>query len=279
MADYTFERYLSAKKTVDDRALNRIVWATLQERLPSLQICHVLELGAGIGTMAERVVDWHLFDGPMTYTGIDTNPQSIQVAQEQVMARMPQEMPIHFQVADALTWHPTQPVDLLIANAFMDLVSFPKAMDHFKHLLKPHGLFYFTITFDGLTMLEPTIDPLIDTRIEALYHADMDARENETTGGSQAGRKLLRYLLQRADVDVLAVGASDWIVYPNSTGYEHDEAYFLHFIIDTMDKALSGHAELDNALFAKWIQTRHSQIDQGELIYIAHQIDLLGQFT
>ena len=279
MADYTFVQYLSAKKTVDDRALNRMVWATLQERLQSLQICHVLEVGAGIGTMAERVVDWHLFDGSMTYTGIDTNPQSIQVAQEQVEARMPQNLQTHFQVADALTWQSSQPIDLLIANAFMDLVHFPTAMDHFKQLLKPQGLFYFTITFDGLTLLEPTIDPLIDTRIEALYHADMDARENGTTGGSRAGRKLLRYLLQRADVDVLAVGSSDWIVYPTSAGYEHDEAYFLHFIIDTMDKALSGHAELEDDLFAKWIQTRHSQIDQGELIYIAHQIDLLGQFT
>lgn len=279
MADYTFERYLSAKKTVDDRALNRMVWTTLQERLQSLRTCHVLEVGSGIGTMAERVVDWHLFDGPMIYTGIDTNAQSIQIAQEQVKLLSYPDVQTHFQVANALMWQPTQPVNLLIANAFMDLVHFPAALNHFKHCLQPKGLFYFTITFDGLTMLEPIIDSLVDTQIETLYHADMDARENGTTGGSRAGRKLLRYLLQRADVDVLSVGASDWIVYPNSTGYEYDEAYFLHFIIDTMDKALSGHAELDDNLFAEWIQTRHSQIDQGELIYVAHQIDLLGQFT
>ncbi|NOK58929.1 MAG: class I SAM-dependent methyltransferase [Chloroflexi bacterium AL-W] len=279
MPDYSFARYLSAKKTVDDRALNRVVWKTLQEQLQQLPMCHVLEVGAGAGTMAERVADWHLFNGPMIYTGIDTNIHSIQLARHHAKTRTHSDLQVHFQVADALTWQPAQPVDLIIANAFMDLVHFPTAMDHFKHILRPAGFFYFTITFDGVTMLEPTIDTLIDTKIEALYHADMDARQNGTTGGSYAGRRLLQYVLQRADVDVLAAGASDWIVYPNSAGYEHDEAYFLHFIIDTMDQALSGHPELDDDLLAEWVQTRHSQIDNGALIYIAHQIDLLGQFT
>ena len=31
--EYSFQRYLSAKKSVDDRALNRLVWQALEKSL------------------------------------------------------------------------------------------------------------------------------------------------------------------------------------------------------------------------------------------------------
>jgi len=57
---YSFIRYLAAKKTVDDRALNAHVWNTLVNALPVTtpeRPLRVLEVGAGIGTMVERVVE------------------------------------------------------------------------------------------------------------------------------------------------------------------------------------------------------------------------------
>ncbi|GEM_PF-5039026 len=41
-------------------------------------------------------------------------------------------------------------------------------------------LAWLTVNFDGLTALEPPIDPALDEQIERLYHATMDSR---TTGG------------------------------------------------------------------------------------------------
>ena len=54
-----FQRYLSAKKSVDDRALNQHVWQSLHAALciqsePAAPL-RVIEIGAGIGTMVERM--------------------------------------------------------------------------------------------------------------------------------------------------------------------------------------------------------------------------------
>jgi len=64
--DYSFIRYLSAKSTVDDRALNRYVWHTLAENLPGVSpgvVLRILEIGCGIGTMLTRMLDWGLVGG------------------------------------------------------------------------------------------------------------------------------------------------------------------------------------------------------------------------
>src|ERR1700733_14574991 len=52
-----FARYLTAKITVDDRALNRQVLAELGPLLPA-SAPRVLEVGAGLGTMVARLLDW-----------------------------------------------------------------------------------------------------------------------------------------------------------------------------------------------------------------------------
>lgn len=52
--------------------------------------------------------------------------------------------------------------------------------------------------------------------------------------------------------------------------------YFLHFIVATMEGALRHDLSLNQTLFGAWIATRHAQIDRGELIYIAHQLDFCG---
>jgi hypothetical protein len=98
----------------------------------------------------------------------------------------------------------------------------------------------------------------------------------EPSGDSRSGRHLFGHL-RAADIDILAVGSSDWVVFAGKEGYPADEAYFLHFIIQTMAGALRGNPALDQARFDRWIKERHAQIERGELVYIAHQLDFLGQ--
>src|SRR5262249_20595229 len=52
-----YARYLAAKTTVDDRALNRHVLAELRRLMP-VGAPRVLEVGAGLGTMVARLMDW-----------------------------------------------------------------------------------------------------------------------------------------------------------------------------------------------------------------------------
>jgi hypothetical protein len=45
-----------------------------------------------------------------------------------------------------------------------------------------------------------------------------------------------------------------------------------------MRRALAGHQALDQVRLARWIDRRQAQIEAGELVYIAHQIDFLGRW-
>jgi hypothetical protein len=168
--------------------------------------------------------------------------------------------------------------DLLIAHAFLDLIDIPAALPRLFGLLAPGGLFYFTINFDGETILEPVIDSTYDEQILSAYHHTMDARitAGRPSGDSRAGRHLFHHLRQ-AGGDILAAGSSDWVVFPHAGQYPEDEAYFLHFITHTMDTALQGHPALESPRFQQWIAQRHAQIERGELVYIAHQLDFVGR--
>src|SRR5689334_20524211 len=73
---YSLTRYLAAKKSVDDRALNWQVWQHLVAALPRAtpqQPLRVLEVGAGIGAMVERLVAGYALTHA-TYTAIDQAP-------------------------------------------------------------------------------------------------------------------------------------------------------------------------------------------------------------
>ena len=299
---YRFTRYLAAKKSVDDRSLNRYVWDTLVEQIAEQDgPFRILEVGAGTGTMIERIMEWRLIDGEINYTAIDAQSDNISEARRYLhnwathhgveVRTTPSGLSLKnerstlnatLHTADAFAYVETQvktpPFDLLIANAFIDLVNIPSALPKLFRALKPGGLFYFSLTFDGITAFEPVIDATLDSQIEALYHADMEKRRwnNKPTGGSQAGRRLLRFV-GNSDLELLAAGASDWVVTPHRGDYRGDEAYFLHFIIHTIETALTGHPDLDAKQFKSWIIDRHNQVDNGILFYIAHQLDILGR--
>jgi hypothetical protein len=292
--DYSFPHYLLSKQSVDDRALNRTVLDSLKTNLPIKPI-RIIEVGAGIGTMLTRLLRWKLVT-KADYILVDELAENIETAREWIplwaveaglsVERIEQnqlrvfdssrEIRIHFECIDIFDFiqKNNMPADLLIAHAFLDLLSMPESMPRLLALTK--HLAWLTINFDGVTSLEPTIDAALDEQIERLYHATMDTRA--TGGDSRAGRHLFSHL-QKAGAEVLAAGASDWVVYSANGKYLEDEAYFLHFILHFFEDALTGHIELDSIKFSNWLKERRAQIERGELVYIAHQMDFLAQVS
>ncbi|MGB0385037.1 MAG: class I SAM-dependent methyltransferase [Ardenticatenaceae bacterium] len=282
--DYSFIRYLAAKKSVDDRALNEHVWQTMVEALPPASAekpLRILEVGAGIGTMVERLVGRGVLSDAV-YTALDAQASNIEQAKRRLQA-IPATIRLELEAIDffdfVLREQNRQDWDLIIAHAFLDLVHLPTTLPLLFSLLRPGGFFYFTINFDGATILQPTIDPTFDAQVEALYHRTMDERitAGNPSGDSQTGRHLFQQLPQ-AGTNILAAGSSDWVVFAHKNGYPADEAYFLHFIVNTMHGALNKHPELDQTQFQAWIAQRHAQIDAGTLLYIAHQLDFFGTY-
>lgn len=309
-----FLRYLSAKKSVDDRALNQHVWQALHQQLHISRIKpeeppQVVEIGAGIGTMVERVLTRGLLTHAH-YTLVDAagdniaharqrlsqwamdigflvqndkgNRSAIRISRPASESRSAVDLTIAFVEADGLVFA-DQPghqgtADLLITHALLDLLDLPRSLIKFRTVLKPSGLLYATINFDGNTILQPEIERAYDDQIEAAYHATMDTRVTNglPSGDSRTGRHLFEHL-QNSGYTVLNAGASDWVVFGGPTGYPSDEAYFLHFIIETMHRALRNELALGQERFRQWIKERHEQVTHGELIYIAHQLDFLAQ--
>ena len=290
--EYSFPHYLLAKQSVDERALNRQVYDTLAAALPAGPV-RIVEVGAGIGSMLVRLLRRGLLR-QAEYVLVDELAENIAYAadwlpREAEQAGLQVERPadgslrlfdgirdvrVRLERADVFDYTGAQPqkADLLIAHAFLDLLPMPASLPQLFSLLKPAGLGWLTLNFDGVTTLEPAIDPGLDTAIERLYHQTMDTRP--TGGDSRSGRHLFTHL-RESGTHILAAGASDWVVFPQAGRYPEDEAYFLHFILHFFESSLGDHPELDAAVFTDWLARRHAQVERGELVYIAHQMDFL----
>ena len=270
-----FVRYLVAKQTVDDRALNAHVYETLRAALPPGPL-DVLEVGAGTGAMLERLAARGLLAAGGRYTAVDADPANVAAGIERLGNR-PWPAAVEWAAADVYDFAQRERGrrvwDVLVAHAFLDLVDAPRLLPELFALLRPGGLFYFTINFDGLTILEPPVDPDFDEQVIATYHQTMDERG---AGDSRSGRRLLSQL-PVAGAEILAAGASDWVVVPGRGSYPAEEADFLRAILGFFEASLTGRPELDPARLAGWLARRRAQVEAGELIYIAHQMDVCGR--
>jgi SAM-dependent methyltransferase len=302
-----FIRYLQAKKGIDDRSLNARVWQASAEALSARQRggpVQVLELGCGIGTMLERALEWELFGGiaEVHYIGVDLSAESIAEARRRLpdwsgrlgfaITRSPEHDvarrdDLHLQIrwfADDAFAFAADPAragafDLLLSHALLDLLDARRAVQAFLPLLHPGGLFYFSLVFDGVTVLEPVLDLRVDAQIERLYHQTMDRRlvDGQPSGQSRTGRSLFT-LLPQAGGRILDAGSSDWIVFPRAGTYRPDETLLLDHILSTMAGALADHPELDPGELEHWLAQRRAQRNRGELTYLAHQLDFLGEY-
>jgi len=298
---YSYPRYLKAKKTVDARALNRRVWSRFVEAVAdSTSPVRVLEVGGGVGATVQRIVDAlepRSVD-TLRYTIVDIEPANIETARAalrdwaadreyrvtgtdpQVWTDGPMEVSVEFRTADLfdlVNLHDGPPYDAVVAQAVFDLLPIPEAHRALAPLLRPGGLWYLPIHFDGMTAFEPTADPDLDARIERLFHDSMASAPDEPDrSGAHCGRRLLTHF-RAADDALLEAGASDWVVFGREGAYPGDEAYFLHHILHFVETELTGHPDLDAEAFAEWIATRRRQIDTGALVYIAHQLDVLAR--
>lgn len=295
-------RYLAAKKSIDDQALNHHVWETLQQSLPhstGSEPMKILELGAGIGTMLERLVDRGLLTGPSSYLATDMDPNQLRAARKYLsqwaekrghnlswagdsgrLQTANAEISLTLKSARAEDLADSAdslgPFHLIIAHAVLDLLDFHAVLPRLLSRLTNSGLAYFTCNFDGETVFLPTCEG--DEEIISCYHNSMEAR---LTGASHTGRRLLTFL-HSSGLEILAAGSSDWVIHPRGADYSLDETFFLHAIIETVERELAKEKNTpsdlaDLANLANWANLRHRQIDTADLSFLARHLDLLVQ--
>jgi len=282
--DHADVRYLESKLTVDERARSRRVVERLLAELPDGPT--VLDAGAGTGATLRLLLELGVRDG--TYRGVDRSEALVEHARRALPADLAGEYEVRrwddvagddgegregfevgrfearFEVGDALDL-PDGSADLVVAQALLDLVPIVVAVDRIEGALRPGGLAYLPITFDGVSVFLP--DHPDDGVVVDAYHAAIDEQPGRN---SRAGRRLIELLGER-DGELLAVGASDWIVRPRGDGYPADEAYFLGRILDFVEEGVAGRGVDAN----DWLAERRGQLDAADLAYVAHGYDLL----
>jgi hypothetical protein len=298
MTTYTYERYLSAKKTVDDRALYRGACEEVGRHLARLHTgpWQILEVGGGIGTMVARLIDWQLL-GRAEYLIVDESAELLAHARrwlaDWAVARgascevnadglLIQSRSVdvrvrfhHSEVQSFLDREEATQADLLIANAFLDLVDLPATLPALLAQLSADGMYWLTINYDGETIFLP--EHRLDAELLQVYHHSMDQRRRDgrPAGDSKTGRHLYQHL-SSLGASPTAVGASDWVVHPVGKRYPADEGYFLRHIVNTVDLELQRHSQIAPSDRMEWSRLRHAQIARAELVYIAHQLDFAG---
>ncbi len=286
------QEYLEAKRSVDDRALNRRVLDRVTAFLDGRPEPAILEVGAGTGAMVARALAWDLLPDGTAYTAIEIDPDSVALARETVrsageaadyrvseqaaetlrLVRDDREITVTVREADAFAFveRTARTWDLLIGAAFADLVE-ATAIERLLGAV-PDGACYFPITFDGLTRFHPTADPEFDALIEQGYHDTMD----DGALGSQAGRRLVG-VLTASGWDVSAVGGADWTIHPTRGTYPDREATVLHYLLETIASAVGDQPAVDSERFEQWLGRRHRQVTDGELLFVAHNLDVFAR--
>lgn len=296
----SYQRYLEVKRSIDDRSLNQGVFRCLLDHLSDLNRPRVLEIGSGIGTMVARGIEWGLLKRA-EYTAVDRDldnlaythhylghwagengyfveykgPQSI------ILTKGDKEVTVLLNGADAIDLIKSggsERWDLLIAHLFLDLVDITQNLPPWIRLLRPGGTFYLSLVLDGPTILRPVIDKGLDELLVRAYHQKMDRKLpiGSPYRSSETGRQALDLLLTMNDVEIIEVGSSDWIICPRHHRYTQEELDFLEFIIQTISEALKEEGAVDGVRLGDWISKRREQLQDGKLIYMSHQIDIVG---
>jgi SAM-dependent methyltransferase len=300
-----FERYLAAKETVDDRALDRRVLGRVRADLRSFSEPRVLEAGAGTAPFLRRLLAWD--DPPdCTYVAVDTDADLLATGRDRLLDRArangfaasvvdptvtdlgcsvdadeavttvatvrlrgPARIDVRFVAGDALAVAAAGAWDALVAQAFVDLLSVEE-VERLVSGVVEGGSVYCPITFDGGTVFAPSHPG--DGSVVDAYHATMATPEGRL--GATAGRRLLT-LLPEFGIELDAVGGSDWVVSPLGGAYPADEAYFLDVVVDTVADAVRGHVP-DETVDA-WLATRRTEREERRLHFVARNLDLYGR--
>lgn len=290
MINETFDyvTYLDIKKAIDDRSLNPEVWQTMQDWVNNkgahANNFRILEIGAGIGTMIERLLD-NFRPQNLSYNAVEPEPGFMPEAKKRLQRwatanalKFNEEKEdswtlsgsnhvyrINWIVAEAEqldTLLPANSCDLLIAHAVVDLLPVPVLMPRLLDKLNCEGAFYLSLNYAGETSFNP--EHKDDRSLLQSYNLDMDKRHQSVAWQASQTGKMLGPWLREHGHQVLSEGSSDWLLGP-------EEGDFIENILDTINKALQGEKELTS-----WYRQRCLLLAQKALFLKITNTDYFG---
>lgn len=294
-------RYLACKEKVDDKNINMMVFDSLKKAVSHVSHLKIMDCGTGIGSMIRRLIEWGLINSG-EIVGIDSDRNVLtaavkyfkdwdKVKKSNVLVGDQKEGIFQWDVGEGRVrikllhmdmYQVTNEsyfrsgFDIVTGNSLMDVVNIEKAMMAFRFLVKSGGFLYLTINYDHETVFEPTQDRKLEGRIMEIYNGDMDKRmiNGFVSGDSYTGRRLF-HVIKAYGFDVISLGASDWTIYPRANKYRPYEEYFLLYLLHLIRETVHNSGIMDREEVNSWYNTRLEQLNDGILLYICRQNDIL----
>ena len=308
---HSMQDYLEAKRRVDLRCLNRYVLGAFRKLIEAVRDPALLDLGTGTGLMIRklaamrlngnaRIIGVDLDEGSclaavgfikhdLAHFGYQSTTENRSQAETGLCGRIQaqrEECCLHIEVkagdvlAAGTPWRPHGlQFDAVTANAFVDLLPLKDIVALVRRLLKPGGLFYTTINYDGMTTLLPlSTDVDFEEELLLCYNRSMELRRagGRATGGSRTGSRLYGVLLEQG-FGILGWGSSDWSVVPKQGRYGPGEANFIRAILQMIHDEGWNSGKLPQRKLERWLSERLEALERGGLSFMNHQIDALAQ--
>lgn len=194
-----------------------------------------------------------------------------------------------------------EPFDLIIAVSLAEHVNKEKMLTSLNKLLNPGGLILLSINYDGLTCFEPVSDYDEEYFImENFNNRSIKGQvyDGNVGGDPYCGRHLWGKLVD-CGYEPLILDSEDWFIVPQiskSRKYSRLEVSFLKSVINEIydanvdeniyRKAIAGKkfgklsekpTRKEIEVIKSWKDRRNKQIDDGELLYICHNIGVLAK--
>lgn len=295
----TFGDYLDVKFGLDERSLSAEVQSVWRDEIRSREHLDILDLGSGTGATLWRLCRQTLLRSA-SLTALDRDPDLLAVGRRRLevllrargdrvavgsdwirAARATGCIEIRFLTADLEHYGAMQAAshDLVIAHALLDLLPPVVLAERIGRWLRPGGLCWASLNYDGGTVLLPVYRRAeLEYRILAVYDQSMERRRvwGEATGGARSGRRWHRALLD-IGLEMLALGGSDWNLVPLRGAYRGREAACLEYLLDLIRAEAEASAEFDAGELDEWFADRRALLLAGQLGLICHHLDLLAR--
>ena len=286
---FDYVDYLDLKKSVDDSSLNQQVWQAMADwviaQKQSGKPLRILEIGAGIGTMIERLLDADLLTH-CDYTAVElesgfrdaalqrlrfwADRNACQFAQQNTstwsIACANKKTVINWVHGDALqvgAKFGPDTFDMVIGHAVIDLLPVPQCMPDLLSCVSANGACYFSLNYAGETRFLPPLPA--DQKIMQAYNKDMNKRFPGLDWQPSHTGQLLGQWMTAQGHRVIAEGDSDWQLQSNP-GLPTN--LFIANIIDTIETALADMPGLQD-----WLAVRRQQLQAGLLQFRASNRD------